>query len=472
MSEELIAQESGPLGPGAVAAGWEERLAAARDCWPQALGWRAQELRAHAPRAVLRPTNEAGVLAALDWARARGVAVVPRGAGSGVLGGCVPPDAESVVLDLTGLDERFELETQDAQPLLRVGAGARGGFLERRLNTLGCSLRHFPQSLEDSSPGGWIAADGWGQLSTRYGGVGKQTVSVRSAGLDGEVREEDPSVHLGAEGTLGVLTEAALWVRRLPGSRRYFSRGFRAAPEALDFARRTMAGDVPPSVLRLYSPLDAFFNGLGRDEGAGGAWRKRLEPFALRHTGWLEALRPLARTWVAVVIYEEEQGFPGGQHAAGGRDLGQAPARRWWERRYHLSKARLEGLFERGCFADTADFWAPWEELPRLEAAVLAALRPHAFAFSHFSHFDAAGACLYVTFAGAGGPQAHARAWSAAMAAAAARESALVNHHHGVGLAKRPWLSRAKDERWLARWREEKARRDPQGLLNPGKLCP
>lgn len=447
----------------------------ARDCWPQALGWSPAQIAAHTPSAALRPADEEAVAAALDWASRTGAALVPRGAGSGVLGAAVPVSAGSVVLDASRL-KAFELRVDGPEPVVRVGAGWLGGELERRLEAQGWSLLNFPQSLEDSTAGGWIATDSFGQLSTRYGGVRAQVRGVRAAGLDGLVRAEAAGAHLGAEGTLGVLTEVTLRVRPKPASRRFYAYDFPGLEPALGWAREAMTRGGPPSVLRLYGPVDAFFNGLKRSGGAGssGELRSRIEALLLRRTDWLNVLTPLlGRRWLAVAVYEDEPPYtdavpPPAWEAVG---LGEGPAERWWRKRYHLSKDRLERTFAAGGFVDTVDFQAPWPLLARLESAVLAALRPFALAFSHFSHFDAEQACLYVTFAGSGGGERHARAWSAALEAGAAA-GACVNHHHGIGLAKLDWLGKAWTRERLAAWREEKRARDPRCLLNPGKLCP
>ena len=462
------------LGPEGVVTG-EGLRAYARDCWPQALGWDDAQIAAHTPSAALRPADEEAVARALDWASRRGAGIVPRGAGSGVLGAAVPAAAGAVVLDASRL-KAFELRADAREPVARVGAGWLGGELERRLNALGWSLLNFPQSLEDSTVGGWIATDAFGQLSTRYGGVRAQVRGVRAAGLDGLVRAEPAAAHLGAEGTLGALTEVVLRVRRNPLSRRFYSYEFPGLEPALAWAGEAMAKGAPPSVLRLYGPLDAFVNGLKRSGGAGssGALRARVEALLLRRTDWLNALTPLlGRRWLAVAVYEDEPPYEGAAppDAREAVDLGEGPARRWWLRRYHLSKERLERTFAAGGFVDTADFWAPRRLLPRLDAEVRAALRPHALAFSHLSHFDAEGACLYVTFAGPGGGERHARAWTAALEAGAA-SGACVNHHHGVGLGKLSWIANAWTKERLSSWREEKRARDPRGLLNPGKLCP
>lgn len=463
----------GLTAPGVFAPAGELR-AYARDSWPQALGWSEERVGKHAPWAALRPATEADMAAALAWASANGTPLVPRGAGSGVLGGCVPVREGSVVLDARRL-LAFELITGGPEPVVRAGAGWLGGELERRLDALGWSLMNFPQSMEDSTVGGWIATDAFGQLSTRYGGVRAQVRGVRVAGLDGVARPEAAGPHVGAEGTLGVVTEVTLRVRPRPASRRFYAYEFSGAEPAMEWARAAMAKAGPPSVLRLYGPVDAFFNGLKRSgPGSSSVLRSRVEALLLKRTDWLNALAPLlGRRWLALAIYEDEAPFEDAAPppARGALDLGAGPAERWWSRRYHLSKERLERTFAAGGFVDTADFWAPLEAMPRLDEAVRAALRPHALAFSHLSHFDGTGACLYVTFAGSGGGERHARAWTAALQAGAAA-GACVNHHHGVGLGKLSWIRNAWDAPRLSAWRAEKLARDPRGLLNPGKICP
>ena len=181
----------------------------------------------------------------------------------------------------------------------------------------------------------------------------------------------------------------------------------------------------------------------------------------------------MTKKWVAVAVYEDEAPYLFAEPPAprGAADLGEGPSRRWWSRRYHLSKERLERTFAAGGFVDTADFWAPLALIPKLDAAVRAAVRPHALTFSHLSHFDGTGACLYVTFAGSGGSERHARAWDAALEAGAAA-GANVNHHHGIGLGKVRWIADAWTDERIAAWKSEKRARDPRGLLNPGKICP
>lgn len=433
------------LGPDVVVVAEEERRKRALDLWPQALGWSRELVDARVPPAVLLPRTEAEASACLEWAASEGASLVLRGGGSGVVGAAIP-EPGAFVLDTSAL--RWTPEVLGSrEPTLRVAAGWRGGDLERWLNTRGRSLRHFPQSHEDASVGGWIAHDGFGQLSTRYGGIRRQLLSLKVLGAKGVATEQAPDAQLGAEGLRGLIVEATLLIRQAPSSRRFFSWSFGGLDEAAAFAR-VLAGAKPaPSVLRALGPVDRLVHTFGHGSGGGGLLSK-LEKALLERTHWLHAAASLAgRRWTLLAAYEDEPPFgPAVARETGMvRPGSEGPAKAWWERRFKPDGSRLRGVFAKGCFADTADLWAPYAKLAAVERDAGEAAKPHAFAYSHLSHFDGEGACVYVTLAGVGGGERHAAAWRAVMDACV-RAGGRVNHHHGIGRAKAEWRSHAVRE--------------------------
>jgi alkyldihydroxyacetonephosphate synthase len=112
-----------------------------------------------APDVIAYPANEADVAAVLDWADGLGAAVIPFGGGSSVVGGIEPRVGDGyagvVSLDLGKLDQVLEIDTTSRAA--RIQAGIFGPALESRLRNEGLTLRHFPQSFEYSTLGGWIA---------------------------------------------------------------------------------------------------------------------------------------------------------------------------------------------------------------------------------------------------------------------------------------------------------------------------
>ncbi|MCB0976627.1 MAG: FAD-dependent oxidoreductase, partial [Acidimicrobiales bacterium] len=110
------------------------------------------------PDLVARPRTEDDVVAILDWASESEVAVVPYGGGSSVVGGveCAGEGFAGVVsLDVTAMDRVLEIDATSRAA--RIQAGALGPVLEEQLRPHGYTLRHFPQSFEFSTLGGWIA---------------------------------------------------------------------------------------------------------------------------------------------------------------------------------------------------------------------------------------------------------------------------------------------------------------------------
>src|SRR5207302_5798310 len=108
------------------------------------------------PDFVARPRNEAEIEAVLEWATGAGVAVIPYGGGTSVVGGVEARfDGPALSLDLRALDR--VLEVDQVSGAARIQAGVLGPRLEERLRGQDLTLRHFPQSFEFSTLGGWIA---------------------------------------------------------------------------------------------------------------------------------------------------------------------------------------------------------------------------------------------------------------------------------------------------------------------------
>src|SRR5439155_10976500 len=125
---------------------------------------------AHPPDVVAYPCSEDEVAAVLDWATIARAAVIPYGGGSSVVGGIEaavgPRYAGAVSIDLSRLDRVLEVDR--ASRAARIQAGVLGPSLEEQLRPHGLTLRHFPQSFEFSSLGGWIATRSGGHYATLY----------------------------------------------------------------------------------------------------------------------------------------------------------------------------------------------------------------------------------------------------------------------------------------------------------------
>ncbi len=506
----LIDALAGLLGPEHVSTAAPDRIAYARDMWPRSLIRQRLGSIDSPPAAVVWPADAAEVAAVVRLAADAGQPLIPFGAGSGVCGGTLPLHG-GVVVDLKRLDRILALDERDR--LLDVEAGAVGEVLERELQRRGWTLGHFPSSLYCSTVGGWLAARSAGQCSSRYGKIEDMCRGLSWVDAAGRLQHTplpepgrpgwslDPLL-IGSEGTLGLITSARLVVRPLPAGRWYRAYKLPDIDSGIAVMRDMLREGLRPAVLRLYDPFDTLIAKTGRraelpeeqvtesllDE-LGGALRGPLRVVMRRSLNrLLQAPRLLNRAadlvpggCLLVVVHEgaaealELAAGRSGRLCAARRaeDLGEAPARHWWQHRYSVSY-KQSPLFAAGGFVDTMEVAATWDKLGRLYRTVRQALAKLAFVMAHFSHAYREGGSIYFTFAASARDDAAAaalydRIWEAAQAAVLA-EGATVSHHHGVGLSKARFLERQLgDARVLAA--AVKRALDPRGRLNPGKLA-
>ena len=441
-----------------------------------------------APDAVLQPGTAAEVLAALRACEQLDLAVVPFGGGTSVVGGVEALAGERagvVALDLGRLTGLAHVDVRSGLATLR--GGTFGPDAEAELAGHGMTLGHHPQSFEFSTVGGWIATRSAGQASTGYGRIDDLVLGLRLAAPAGEVvtgagpaTAAGPDLRellVGSEGTLGVITEATLRVRRVPGVTRFEAwalPGFAAATEAL---RALVQADAAATVTRLSDEEETRMNlamaGAGRTVGALRAYLRArgLERPCLLVLGWEgdDAAQLRARREAGVRVLR----------AHGAVALGTRAGEAWARRRCHGPYLRDE-LLTRGVLIDTLETAATWTGLLETYRAVGAALRGSLAARGtpglvgcHVSHLYPTGASLYFTFLARQEPGAELEQWHAAKAAAGdaiAAAGATITHHHAVGRDHAPWLAGEVGELGLALLRSVKATLDPQGIMNPGKL--
>src|SRR2546428_6010584 len=171
-----------------------------------------------APDFVCLPRSEEDVSRALDACAHEGIAVAPYGGGTSVVGGVEAGGhgRPACSLDLGRLSR--VLEVDDVSGAARIQAGALGPDLEAQLRPHGLTLRHFPQSFEFSTLGGWIATRAGGHFATLYTHIDDLVKSVRmitpagtwaSRRVPASGAGPDPDrLALRSQGNLGVVTQA------------------------------------------------------------------------------------------------------------------------------------------------------------------------------------------------------------------------------------------------------------------------
>ncbi len=424
------------------------------------------------PDAVIRPADEADVARVLDWAATDGVAVVPYGGGSSVVGGVetvAAGDRRGVVsLDLGRLDAVLDVDA--ASLLARIQGGALGPGIERQLEAHGLTLRHFPQSFEFSSLGGWIATRSAGHYATRHTRIDDFVTAVRAVTPTGTMEAPrfpssgaGPDLNrllLGSEGTLGVITEAWMRVRRRSrfraGTALAFPGGFLAGAAAV----RTLAqSGLDPANCRLLDPVEALLASAGGD----GA--------AVLVLGFESSDHPVdAALGLALEVGRD----------AGGEPLpGREAADRWRAAFFGAPYLRDE-LAARAVVVETFESAVTWDRFASFHDAVVTATLAAArricgagLVASRITHAYPDGAAPYYTVIAPGRPGSEVAQWDeikVAAAEAVVTAGGTITHHHAVGRDHRPWVDRERPAAFQRVLRAAKAELDPTGILNPGVL--
>lgn len=431
-----------------------------------------------APDAILLPGDEDAVATILRYCSHHGIAVVPFGGGTSVVGGLDPLRGEFpavVSLDLRRLDRLLSLDEVSGQAVFE--AGVTGPEAERLLGAQGFSLGHFPQSFEYATIGGFAATRSSGQDSAGYGRFNDMVRGLRVVTpvgtLDlGRAPESAAGPDLrqlliGSEGAFGVITRVRLRVHRVPEAVRYEAWSFPDFQTGADALRAVTQTATGPTVLRLSDEAETGVNlattdAIGESQITGGCLAITVFEGSAEH---VESRHAETSTLLA---------------ARGGTSLGDGPARAWEHGRFGAPYLR-DSLLSAGALCETLETATDWSNIPTLKAAVtqaltdaLAATGTPALVMCHISHVYPTGASLYFTVVAGqrGNPIEQWRAAKKAACDAIVAAGGTITHHHAVGADHRPWMSDEVGELGVRVLRAVKATLDPAGILNPGKLIP
>ncbi len=437
------------------------------------------------PDLVALPADESEIEVVLSWAEAEGAAVVPFGGGTSVVGGVEGRLGERpfVCLDLRRLDRVLEVDATSLSA--RIQAGATGPGLEDQLREHGLTLRHFPQSFEYSTLGGWIATRAGGHFATLYTHIDDLVESVRaitprgtweSRRLPGSGAGPSPDRALiGSEGILGVIAEA--WVRVRPRPRFKLSCGvefddFLAAASAV---RDISQSGLNPANCRLLDALEAGTTGAGTGEKN------------LLILGFESPHHPVEGPMkIAIEIAEDRGGVPGDVRGTGrgGEDSDAVGA---WRGAFLMAPYLRDTFVACGVLSDTFESAITWDRFEDFHASAMEAARakvaevcdvpaegPGAARVScRFTHVYPDGPAPYFTVMAPAVRGGEVEQWDeikAAASEAVIEAGGTITHHHAVGRDHRPWYDRQRPAPFGAALRAAKAELDPNAVLNPGVL--
>ena len=452
------------LGEGAVSVSKADLLTYSRDNLPLTIFHQRQKKTPYLPDAIVWPNNYDDVVKILKFVNEKKVPIIPYGAGSGVCGGTVPLKG-GIIIDLKRLDKVIAIDEKSLT--VTAQAGINGQILEEALNARGYTLGHFPASIYCSTLGGWLSTKAAGQLSTRYGKIEDMVIAITAVTPTGEIFKNrvvsrtstGPTLmHLfiGAEGTLGIILEAALRIWPYPEHREIRGFMFNAIASGLEAIRLIMRNGLRPAVVRLYDEKDTSL--------AMGSLGLKIEKGCLLIIGFEGAK--------AIVEAEAGEGFKICL-AQGGKDLGREAGDFWLKHRYDISYKQAEILSEETAVLDTIEVAAIWSNLNKLYNDVKSVLDNYGYAMAHFSHAYPEGACIYFTILGEAPSEDetegfYRKMWDDVMQTVV-NAGGTISHHHGIGFFKGEWLKKELGSGFEL-LKKIKSVIDPNNIMNPGKL--
>jgi alkyldihydroxyacetonephosphate synthase len=435
---------------------------------------------AAAPDVVVRPRSEADVAALLAWAGELEAAVVPFGGGSSVVGGVEHRVDRgrykaAITLDLAGMGRVLEVDRSSRAA--RIEAGAFGPALEAQLKPHGLTLRHFPQSFEYSTLGGWIATRSGGHFATLYTHIDDFVESLVVVTPEGRIETRrlpgsgaGPSpdrLFIGSEGVLGVITEAWMRLQDRPRFRAGGAVRFKDLFAAARAVRMIAQAGLFPANCRVLDPQEAANTGAG--DGSAAIMVLAFESADHPVEPWMRR---------ALECCRDHGGTP---DATEGADAHRAGAAERWRTAFIRMPYARERMVPRAIIGDTFETAITWDRFEafhdRVKAATEAAIREvtgrPGEVTCRFTHVYPDGPAPYFTFHALGRHGALIEQWQAIKAAASDRliaEGGTITHHHAVGRDHRPWYDRQRPALFAAALKAAKAALDPRGMLNPGVL--
>jgi alkyldihydroxyacetonephosphate synthase len=430
----------------------------------------------HPPDAVARPRGEQELEQLLEWCSGAGIAVIPFGGGTSVCGGVTPDVGPgyngAVSIDLGAMDRLLELD--EVSLSASIEAGATGPGLEAQLAEHGLTLRHFPQSFEYSTLGGWVATRAAGHFATIWTHIEDFVESVRaltpsgqweSRRLPGSGAGPSPDrMLIGSEGSLGVITRAWVRVQRRPEHRASAGVRFESFLLGAECVRAISQAGLHPSNCRLLDPGEAGLTMAG--DGT----------HALLVLGFESIDHPVHESMDrALEICAEHGGSVSPRREGPGGDAVGS-----WRGAFVGAPYVRDLLVSMGVLSETFETAITWERFPgfheRVSAVANEAVRSvcgSGSVYCRFTHIYPNGPAPYFTVLAPARRGGEVEQWSEikqAVSDALIEAGATITHHHAVGRDHRPYYERQRPELFAAALRGAKSALDPAGVMNPGVL--
>src|SRR6056297_1927163 len=437
------------------------------------------------PDYVAYPRSEGDLQDLINFCMDQSIALVPYGGGSSVVGGVEQPDSSDYIGSISCDMCRFD-QIVAVHPLSRtatVQAGIYGPALEAGLKPHGLTLRHYPQSFEFSTLGGWIATRAGGHFATLYTHIDDMVEAVRVLTPESifETRQlpgsgDGPDANrlmIGSEGILGIITQATMKLQTIPVFRANASVRFADEKAGIQAVRHISQAGLYPANCRLISPLESFSMGIG--DGSHAVLLLGFEshdhPQQMKFERALEICKGLGGAWENKDINISDK------TAKTNANVSQQ-----WKENFLLAPYMRDVLALCGIITETFETAVTWDRLDnfhgRVQAATQTALNEicgKGLVMWRFTHIYPDGPTIYYTVVAPGKRGDAINQWDGVKKAASdaiIANGGTITHHHAVGRDHRPWYEKSRPALMGEILGGIKQRMDPSWILNPEVLIP
>ncbi|HEY2776256.1 MAG TPA: FAD-binding oxidoreductase [Candidatus Binatia bacterium] len=437
-----------------------------------------------APDLVAHPQGEADVVRLLDWCASARVAAIPYGGGSSVVGGVeargLDDYAGVVSIDLAGLGRVLEIDRKSRAA--HIQAGIYGPALEAALRPHDLTLRHFPQSFEFSTLGGWIATRSGGHYASLYTHIDDFVESIRtvtpagvleSRRLPGSGAGPSPDRYvIGSEGTIGIITEAWMRLQDRPKYRASASVKFADFYAAAGAVRALSQSALFPTNCRLLDAGEALTTGAG--DGSHAVLIVAFESADHPPDAWM------ARALELVADHGGRFAPGAGKTRSNNNEAGREGAEGAWRDAFLRAPYLRDALVGLGMISDTFETAITWDRFEEFHAGIVDAVRGElgrrcggGSVSCRFTHVYPDGPAPYFTILAPSAPERQLEDWDAIKEVASnalMRLGGTITHHHAVGRDHAPWYCEQRPALFGRALEAARAELDPAGIMNPGVL--
>lgn len=431
----------------------------------------------HPPDYIAYPTTEEQIKQLFDFAAAAKVALVPFGGGSSVTGGVEPTEDDryqgSITVNMKHFDQVLEIDHMSRSA--RIQAGMFGPAIEAALKPHGLTLRHYPQSFEFSTLGGWVVTRSGGHFATLYTHIDEFVQSVRMITPNGVMQTRrlpgsgagpsEERIVCGSEGIFGIVTEAWMRLQTIPKFKATQTVAFDQWDDAVAACREIAQSGLNPANARLVSPLEAFSNGLGN--GSASVLILGFES----HNHHVDSMMD-----EALNIAEKHQGKWVKKEKSDKRDKSADT----WKNSFLAAPYLRDQMLRFGCIAETFETAVTWDQFDLFHKGVTEAAEKAikdicgvGTITCRFTHLYPDGPAPYYTIIAKGQTGKEMEQWDQIKKIVSEKLIELggtITHHHAVGKDHQPYYQQQGSSTNEGVLSAIKSELDPHWVLNPEVL--